>query len=828
MSKANLLRAITQRINHTPVKELPAIACFLASSVQSCGDILKSSSGISGGKNDDLAVQVQKLKARITSLLQHRSPQGRFTGIVILKATVEAGGREILASCEPWVRGLLAILNRPDPVSSKRLCLITITRIFSLTQYYPTLIREITTPLLPAFVTACMNLGALQPTQDEQAPPSRPNPYLETVLQCMLQLIPHHPNTFRPFVSKLHTALIKLIGNQFHADNVTHLAGSVFVALHFCAPKNTAGDEWQNACKAVIRAAHSVADQVLRAVVEDWQPSHNSGSRSSVPKVFDEMPHSTGGDLPGLPAWHGLHQGSMVLISLFHLLETFVGQQTSQMVNFPLGAILDLASRFLYIRVPGNGKEHQTNVRFNPEVGRDEREELLAILPEFHKSTLNLFSSLVEVLEKGLLPVSHTILDHCLWTFEPDNSTEEVRLYLYLLLEKLLPLMGGSMTKDSAKQLSGVLSFCCKDMLSRKSERELIDRTPDGSKTKPAVNGHADSFLQSASQKNDTSEFEVSVLETAASSLLCQTLEHIPADLIPHSLRAQIDRTIILSDDKRAMLASVLNPPPRKSGRFTTPSIIPFLARSSQTELEVESLLRPRMPVIRDSKAHAADFEADSDEDVAYQHPVNLGAVGREESSSLVQPRTGGTGPENDILDRLEDSIEDGAISASEGTVSQNRNGGDMIVEPFSPRTDGQPEGNGLLPGAKRNIETIEDRAETERHKRSRTSDFDLQSNPVHRANETTTGGSAPISAMADPDTVVPVENAGVGASILNKGKGRAERVSPRPEEGLRALAKENENISDDDDDESDSEIPPLYLKTSSEEEDEDEDEEMV
>ena len=163
MSNVNSLRAVIHRLNNTPVKDLPHIAHFLASTVSNCANTLKFTLAQSTGKNNDLTLQINRFKARISSLLQDRSAEGRFTAVILVKATVEAGGREILSSCEPWLRGLLTVLSRPDPVSSKRLCLLTITRIFSLTEQYPTLIREITTPMLPAFLTVCINLGALHP-----------------------------------------------------------------------------------------------------------------------------------------------------------------------------------------------------------------------------------------------------------------------------------------------------------------------------------------------------------------------------------------------------------------------------------------------------------------------------------------------------------------------------------------------------------------------------------------------------------------------------------------------------------------------------------------
>lgn len=54
---------------------------------------------------------VHKLKTQITTLLQGRSAAGRFVGVALAKAVVESGGWESLRSTEPWVRGLLSILQ---------------------------------------------------------------------------------------------------------------------------------------------------------------------------------------------------------------------------------------------------------------------------------------------------------------------------------------------------------------------------------------------------------------------------------------------------------------------------------------------------------------------------------------------------------------------------------------------------------------------------------------------------------------------------------------------------------------------------------------------
>lgn len=106
------LRAVNHRLTNLPVQQLPAIAASLASSITECGELLSAPQSQKAGKADsDHAVQVHKLVTRISSLLQDRSPEGRWAAVVLVKALVESGQWEILRGSEPFVRGLMGILS---------------------------------------------------------------------------------------------------------------------------------------------------------------------------------------------------------------------------------------------------------------------------------------------------------------------------------------------------------------------------------------------------------------------------------------------------------------------------------------------------------------------------------------------------------------------------------------------------------------------------------------------------------------------------------------------------------------------------------------------
>lgn len=118
MADITVLRTAVHRLMSVPVKDLPPIAACLATSLVNCRSILSTALNAKGSATDTEAfLLVQKLKTRITSLLQDRTVEGRWTAVILVKAAVEAGQWEILHSCANWVRNLLTILGVRNGIS---------------------------------------------------------------------------------------------------------------------------------------------------------------------------------------------------------------------------------------------------------------------------------------------------------------------------------------------------------------------------------------------------------------------------------------------------------------------------------------------------------------------------------------------------------------------------------------------------------------------------------------------------------------------------------------------------------------------------------------
>ena len=108
----DLLRVVTQRLSSTPIKQLPHVAPYLATNIAQHGQALAKSSKEDRlvGKTDS-AVNVHKLKTQLSALLQDKNREARYAAVILIRATVEVGGWNVLQGVGAWVRGLVGLLG---------------------------------------------------------------------------------------------------------------------------------------------------------------------------------------------------------------------------------------------------------------------------------------------------------------------------------------------------------------------------------------------------------------------------------------------------------------------------------------------------------------------------------------------------------------------------------------------------------------------------------------------------------------------------------------------------------------------------------------------
>jgi len=552
-------------------------------------------------------VAVHKFRTLITTLLQDRTVQGRWSAIVLVKATVEVGGWETLQKSLPWVRGLLGFLNKPDPPSSKKLCIITLTRIFLLTRAYPTLVREITTPSLPAFVQAALHM-AVSTTSST---------LLQAILESFNELLPRHPTMFRSYLKQLQPLLARLIAptpsNKIKTgqelglragitSEIASAARQIYVQIPSCAPKGGSSEEWAKSVKSTVYHVHQTADKVFRAILEDWQSSTREAPATNGHTLDDEVQDLEPGHA-GLPLWSGIFAGSERLTGLLRILKQYIESPTASSVYFNIGMIMDLITRMLSLTIPALGvKSFQNVARLNNQVSKEERENLWLLLPDVHVASIEVLSALAHRSQASTLALDSSVIDQIVWVFGSERDNRQIRTVCYSAVATFLERSGATLHKTTIDSLVPLIRSCCDDILSTDIVNSPAKQTPGQAKangnSQPQTTSNADTFLSSS---KPTADFNAGFpgLKEAAYALLPVLFTNIRAQYFSDSLRAQMDRTAILIQQKDAMIASVLNPPPSKKFGKPAASILPLMARSFPQDPHVEGMLRPRMPVIR-------------------------------------------------------------------------------------------------------------------------------------------------------------------------------------------------------------------------------------
>ena len=111
-SPSHPLAAITQRLASELQAQLPHLVPRLTNDLLQCRKVLSASANQQASlQGPESAVLVHKYKTQISTLLQDKRVEARWVAVVLVKATVEVGGWEVLQGAGVWVRALLGILG---------------------------------------------------------------------------------------------------------------------------------------------------------------------------------------------------------------------------------------------------------------------------------------------------------------------------------------------------------------------------------------------------------------------------------------------------------------------------------------------------------------------------------------------------------------------------------------------------------------------------------------------------------------------------------------------------------------------------------------------
>jgi hypothetical protein len=434
-----------------------------------------------------------------------------------------------------------------------------------------------------------------------------------------------------------------LSGDIFDSENayvaplqVCEVAQRLLVQLHQCAQKGGATEEWDAAVKKLVTSIHATADQVFRAVAEDWESVAGVQSTTAAGQTLSDQPGESAND--GFAAWSGMKSGTERITCLLGLLKSYISTVSSASIPLRIGIIVDLLTRLLYIQVP-RGKDSDrfsAGSRFNNQVSRQEREELWNALPSIHVASLEVFVALIQRLEIASIPAGIQLLDLLPWLFEAERSHNSLRAAVYGSLKIVLPLIGSSLSKQIVSSLETIIKACCSDVLptSKPTSHDTSSKGPQNGTSNSAKTTASTEAILNATKASIANPTSFEGLKEAAFSLLPVLLSHLPVEHVPTPIRTEIDRVAVLTKHQNALTASVLNPSPQK------PSLLPLMATLTPPSLTTEGILKPRMPVIRTSvrEGNTSDVETNefnSTRDEAMDDQVPTVAASRDDTAAF-------------------------------------------------------------------------------------------------------------------------------------------------------------------------------------------------
>ena len=477
--------------------------------------------------------------------------------------------------------------------------IITLSRIFLLTGGRPTLARELTTPHLSSFITACLNALTIRDQAGKSIDLS--SGLLETVLQCFIRLIPNHPAIFRPFGGQIRSLISPLLAptpSDITAGKNTGLGSinlrSIRLAQHLhallpsCAARNGAAEEWKKYVQVIINHINHTADTTFRAIVESQSKGHGAheeGTQEPGNELIDEL---------SLGRWQGVAAGCERISGLLGLLSAYLSTDGSVVYQVPVKPVYELSDRMLsFTHLPSTSSATNAEI-VNRHISREERELLYMQMPQIHTATLQLLSTVMQRSSLVSFGFAEDLLDQLAWIVQRSALTKELSIAIYQLAEQIIDLIGPSLDAEKSVAVNSVLRLACKDLLPQAEKR---NNTSNGTATAKPQTLHydADSFIL-RSKTTARKQATATDLENQATQLLLVALVRIPASTLAQ-VRLEIDHVVVLLQDQNLQIASILNP--HQSSKQSNRNLVPFLDNTRAQDVLAQALIHRRAnPII--------------------------------------------------------------------------------------------------------------------------------------------------------------------------------------------------------------------------------------
>ncbi|CAG8436078.1 753_t:CDS:10 [Ambispora gerdemannii] len=331
--------------------------------------LLSSGGGSSGsGKSDSNNNSAEKINpplhkwcTRVNSLLSSKTQSARWAGVCFVKVSIEQSWLLFTENFSLWSTTLLSLLVRPEPVTTLKVIISTLSEMFSKTVDRLELQREVTSQLLPRFNSCLINLSG---TKD----------------------LLRFPSMFRPILQNAQNLCLSVFDNNdenYDSDSeVVKKAAKCFANICNAGGKIGASEQWRLSLIWLVGSTHVILDRLFDTVDEEnkfakkQQPQPPGQHQFEFPKVTDDY-------IVGFP----------ILFKRFRILCQFIVSMLRNLsstnlasVQVPVNLFMELICRVCNVCDGVIGSDHKDKNEFST---------LLIGLPALHLAINRVLGSLI-------------------------------------------------------------------------------------------------------------------------------------------------------------------------------------------------------------------------------------------------------------------------------------------------------------------------------------------------------------------------------------------------------------------------------------------------
>ncbi|PVG03562.1 hypothetical protein CPB86DRAFT_748859 [Serendipita vermifera] len=219
----------------------------------------------STGSNSALTLaQLGKWTNRITSLLQSKDSGARWTGICLARKTCELRRDIMVEFSQRWINLTLPLLSKSEPVAVWRASVDLLVYIFTKNIHLPEFRRQISTPTVPKFSAALLELVQRDDTS------------LRTLcLSSLSVLVTKFPTLHRTFSNQIQASIMPLLSGSFpviQPASITDAAAHLLASMHHIDGKVGAPITWRDILDSALHEAWKCIAELQSSMLNNISP----------------------------------------------------------------------------------------------------------------------------------------------------------------------------------------------------------------------------------------------------------------------------------------------------------------------------------------------------------------------------------------------------------------------------------------------------------------------------------------------------------------------------------------------------------------------------